>query len=68
MRRAATLYWDLGEMPVDLVMLFGLAGHLKTAVNGVFHIFCEKRYVSFKNVLVIVENIELIREQVVVFN
>ena len=62
MRRAATLYWDLGEMPVDLVMLFGLAGHLKTAVNG------EKRYVSFKNVLVIVENIELIREQVVVFN
>jgi len=29
MRHAATLYWDLGEMLVDLVMLFGLAGHLK---------------------------------------
>ena len=37
-------------------------------MNGVFQIFGEKPYVSFKNVLVIVENIELIREQVVVFN
>ena len=50
------------------MMLFGLARHLKTAVNGVFQIFGEKPYVSFKNVLVIVENIGLIREQVVVFN
>jgi len=38
------------------------------AVDGVFQIFGEKPYVRFKNVLVIVENIELIREQVVVFD
>ena len=29
MRHAATLYWDLGMIPVDLVVFFGLAGHLK---------------------------------------
>ena len=29
MRHAATLYWDLVVMPVDLAVLFGLAGHLK---------------------------------------
>jgi len=29
MRHATTLYWDIGEMLVDFVMLFGLVGHLK---------------------------------------
>ena len=34
----------------------------ETAVNGVFHFFCKKPYVTFKDVLVVPENVELIRE------
>lgn len=41
---------------------------LDTAVNGSFQVFREKPYVAFKNLLVITENIWLIREKVVVLD
>ena len=41
---------------------------LDTAVNGVFQVFREKPFMAFKNMLVITENIWLIREKVFVLD
>ena len=56
MKYDVTVYWDSGEI-YKLVLYL-----TETAVNGVFQIFCKKPYVTFKDMLVVPENVKLIRE------